>query len=101
MKARIFKPAKSAMQSGRHNLSKWILEYELETARVPEDLIGWVSAGDTLNQVRIPFDSKTAAIAFAEEKHWDYTITEPHKRRVKPRSYMDNFKYEPPESDAC
>lgn len=100
MKARIFKPAKSTMQSGRHNLKKWVLEYEIESARIPEDLIGWVSAGDTLNQVRIPFDCKTAAIAFAEEKNWEYTIQTPHKRRVKPRNYLDNFKYIPPETEA-
>lgn len=96
MKARIYKPSKSAMQSGRANTQKWVLEYETETPRLPEDIIGWVSSGDTLNQVRIKFESKAAAIAFAEEKGWDYTLYEPKQRVVKPRSYLDNFKYRPP-----
>lgn len=77
MKARIYKPSKSAMQSGRANMQNWVLEYETETARLPEDVIGWVSSGDTLNQVRIKFESKAAAIAFAEEKGWDYTLSNP------------------------
>jgi len=99
MKARIFKPSKSAMQSGRANMESWVLEYETETARVPEDVIGWVSSGDTLNQVRLKFESKAAAIAFAEEKGWDYTLSEPKQRTIRPRSYLDNFKYCPPDDN--
>ncbi len=97
MKARIYKPSKSVMQSGRAKDKNWLLEYELESARVPEDLIGWVSSSDTLNQVRIPFKNKSAAIAFAEGKNWLYTVQESKKRQIKPRNYIDNFKYEPPE----
>ncbi|MBI3440711.1 MAG: ETC complex I subunit, partial [Proteobacteria bacterium] len=55
MKARIFKPAKNAMQSGRASSAKWVLEYELETPRRPEPLMGWTAANDTLNQVRMKF----------------------------------------------
>ncbi len=94
MKAKIFKPAKNTMQSGRAS-DKWVLEYELETARTPEPLMGWVSSGDTLNQVRMKFDSKEAAIAFAESKNIEYTLGGEHLRKIKPRSYLDNFKYRP------
>ena len=98
MKARIYKPAKNAMQSGRANTSEWVLEYELETPRRPEPLMGWVAAGDTLNQVRMKFITKEAAIAFAEKEGLDYTVNETHTRKVKPQSYIDNFKYQPAES---
>ena len=97
MKARIYKPAKNAMQSGLANTSEWVLEYELETPRRPEPLMGWVAAGDTLNQVRMKFITKEAAIAFAEREGLDYTVNETHIRKVKPQSYIDNFKYQPAE----
>ena len=51
------------MQSGRGNLRHWLLEYELETPRRPEPLMGWVSSGDTLNQVRLRFASEEEAVA--------------------------------------
>ncbi len=97
MKARIYKPVKNAMQSGRANTSEWVLEYELETPRRPEPLMGWVAADDTLNQVRIRFLTKEAAIAFAEKEGFEYTVSESHVRKVKPQSYIDNFKYQPAE----
>jgi hypothetical protein len=99
MKAKIYKPAKNAMQSGRANTERWVLEYELETPRRPEAIMGWTSANDTLNQVRMRFESRDAAVAFAESKGFDYTVGEEHMRKVKPRSYLDNFKYRPYEED--
>ncbi len=95
MKVKIYQPSKSVMQSGRANAEKWVIEYELETPRRVEPLMGWVSAGDTLNQVCIPFDTKEAAIAFAQKEGWQYTLSEPHERKIVPRNYVDNFKYRP------
>jgi hypothetical protein len=89
--AKIFKPVKSAMQSGRAKTKKWFLEYELETKRQPEALMGWVASGDTLNQVKIGFDTEEEAIAFAEKKGLGYTIVEPQARKLKGRTYLDNF----------
>lgn len=100
MKARIYKPAKNTMQSGRAATASWVLEYELETPRRPEPLMGWTSAGDTLNQVRMKFASKEAAIAFAETQGMDYAVAPEVSRRVVPRSYLDNFKYRPAEEEA-
>ena len=97
MKARIYKPAKNTMQSGRATTAE---EYELETPRRPEPLMGWTSAGDTLNQVRMKFSSKEAAIAFAEGHGMDYSLAPEAQRRVTPRSYLDNFKYRPVEEEA-
>lgn len=99
MKARIYRPSKNAMQSGRAGTDHWVLEYETETPRVPEPLMGWTSSGDTLNQVRIRFDTKDAAIRFAEEEGLQFTVSQAHERRIKPRNYIDNFKYIPPEEE--
>lgn len=99
MKVRIYSPPKNAMQSGRANTAAWVLEYELQSARQPEPLMGWVAAEDTLNQTRLKFKTKEEAVAFAEKEGFDYTVIEPHARKVKPQSYIDNFKYRPAEEN--
>jgi hypothetical protein len=95
MKVRIFQNGKHAMQSGRAKIDDWVLEYQTKSPRVPEDLMGWTSSADTLNQVRLKFSSQQDAINFAKEKGWDYTVTLAHARKVTPRNYSDNFKYQP------
>lgn len=97
---RIYRPSKSAMQSGRAKTHDWLLEYELKSARTPEGLMGWNSSEDTLNQVRLKFPSMEAAVEFAKEKGWFYTVLPAHDRKVTPRNYVDNFKYIPPEEEA-
>lgn len=97
MKARIYKPAKNTMQSGRAGTAQWVLEYEQETPRRPEPVMGWIAAGDTFSQVRMRFSSKEAAVAFAEDNGMEYVLTEEQPRKIVPRSYLDNFKYRPPE----
>lgn len=96
MDVRIYQPSKTAMQSGLGQTAHWWIEYELETPRRPESLMGWVSSGDTNNQVRLQFPSLEEAKAFAEKEGWHYTILSSHQKRVKPRNYGDNFKYVPP-----
>ena len=93
MKARIFRPSKSATQSGLGKTEEWVLEYEPPTARKPEPLMGWTASGDTLNQVRLKFPSLDEAKAYAEKKELEYTVREPKQRRVRPRNYGDNFRY--------
>lgn len=95
MQAKIYQPAKSAMQSGRAGSGQWVLEYETTTKRAPEPLMGWTGSGDTLNQVRLRFDTQAEAETFAEAKGLQYTILPPHARRMTPRSYLDNFKPPP------
>ncbi len=92
---RIYRPSKNAMQSGRAKAQSWVLEYELASPRRPEPLMGWASAGDTLNQVRLSFPTKEEAAAFAERKGLTYEIESEHDRRVRPRNYADNFKPRP------
>ncbi|MGH1397820.1 MAG: ETC complex I subunit [Alphaproteobacteria bacterium] len=97
---KIYQPARNAMQSGRGKSAQWILEYIPTSGRVPEALMGWVSSADTLNQVKIKFDSQKDAVKFAKENNFEYTISTANQRRVKPRNYGDNFKYIPVEEGA-
>ena len=85
------------MQSGRGKLGKWVLEYETNSRRTPEPLMGWTSSEDTLNQVQLKFSSQEEAVSFADKKGWKYTIGSSSSRKVTPRNYSDNFRYFPPE----
>jgi NADH dehydrogenase ubiquinone Fe-S protein 4 len=93
-RARIFKPAKTAMQSGQGKTRKWVLEYEPATRRDPDPLMGWSSARDTLNEVRLSFDTLDEAVTFANRHGMDYGVIEPHARVPKAKSYADNFRYD-------
>ena len=92
--ARIFRPAKTAMQSGRRKTRKWVLQYEPATSRGRDPLMGWTSAADTLNEVQLQFDTLDEARAFAERQGLAYTIVEPQTVSEKPKSYADNFRYD-------
>ena len=60
MRARIYKPAKNAMQSGKARTKQWVLEYEPESPRTIDPLMGWTSSSDTQSQVRLRFESREA-----------------------------------------
>jgi ETC complex I subunit conserved region len=92
--ARIYRPAKTAMQSGRALTREWVLEFEQGSQRRPDPLMGWSSAQDTLNQIKLRFDTLDEAKAYAEKHDLDYAIVEPQERRLKPKSYADNFRYD-------
>ena len=93
--ARIYRPAKNAMQSGRGGRSrKWMLEYEPASRRDPDPLMGWSSAQDTLNEVQLRFDTLAEALAFATKHGLAYTLIEPQARTLKAKSYADNFRYD-------
>ena len=97
MTAKIFKPSKTAMQSGRNATASrghdWVLEFSRETAACPDRLMGWQSSSDTARQVKIRFPDKESAIAYAEAHNIVYQLSEPNMRRVKPRAYADNFAF--------
>lgn len=93
MPARIFRPAKTAMQSGLARTKLWILEFEQETAREIEPLMGWTSSGDTRQQLRLRFGTQEEAVAYAEREGLAYTLEEPHDTARRPMSYSDNFKF--------
>jgi ETC complex I subunit conserved region len=91
MTARIYLPARSAMQSGQAN-DKWTLEYEPESAPHIEPLMGWTSSSDMRSQVRLRFDSKDEAIAYAARNGIPYRVEEPKLAARKVVSYSDNFR---------
>jgi hypothetical protein len=94
--ARIYRPSKTAMQSGRATTQKWVLDYGQASKRLPDPLMGWTSADDTLNEVRLRFDTLEEAVAFAKKHNLDYTVIEPHDRTPKVKSYAENFRYDRP-----
>jgi hypothetical protein len=91
MTARIYKPSKTAMQSGQANTKAWVLDFEPEEPRQVEPLMGWTSSGDMRQQVRLRFATKEEAIAYCERHGMAYQVfdAKPPKRRVI--SYSDNF----------
>ena len=91
MTARIYLPARSAMQSGQAK-DKWILEYEPELARQIEPLMGWTSSADMRSQVKLHFDTKEEAIAYAERNGVAYRVEDPKTVARKILSYSDNFQ---------
>lgn len=91
MAARIYRPAKPAVSSGRAKSRVWLLEMEPAERREADALIGWVGSGDTDAQVTMQFPTKEAAIAFAERNRLAYMVEEPHERVIKPKAYSDNF----------
>jgi hypothetical protein len=92
MAARIYFPARSAMQSGK-SMDKWILEYEPESPRQIEPLMGWTASTDMKSQVKLKFDSKEEAIAYATRNGIPFRVEEKKPSTPKVLSYSDNFKY--------
>ncbi len=101
MHVRIYRPAKSAAQSGRGRTGTWLVAPDLPTRREPETLMGWQSAGDTLGELteRLRFPCVEDAISFARRKGWDYVVEEPAERRIGPRNYLDNFRVTRPQDE--
>src|SRR5690606_1242793 len=92
-KARIFQPARNAMQQGRRNTKYWCLEYAPAAERYIEPLMGWTGTRDTRAQVRLEFDDKESAIAFCEANNIPYEVYEPKPARRHIKAYADNFAY--------
>jgi len=90
---RIYQPTKNAMQSGRANSSRWVLEFE-PSARETDPLMGWVGSSDTRGQLRLKFETKEGAIAYATKHGLAYRVQEPCKRKVQPKNYSANFAYD-------
>ena len=90
MTARIYKPARTAMQQGPAK-QDWTLEYEPDEPRWIDPLMGWTASGDMKAQVRLKFDSKEEAIAYAERNGVAYRVEEPKPANRRILSYSDNF----------
>jgi hypothetical protein len=93
MLAKIYQPAKTAMQSGKANAKRWVLEFEPRAAPSSDALMGWTSSADLKQQVRLRFDTREEAIAFAEREGIPYRVFEPMSPERRRISYSDNFKW--------
>jgi hypothetical protein len=91
MLARIYRPAKSAMQSGLATTRDWVLEFEPATARYPDPLTGWTSSTDMNGQVRLSFDTEAEAVAYAQRHGIPFRLLEPKAARKHLKAYADNF----------
>jgi hypothetical protein len=91
MAARIYKPAKTAMQQGMAPRD-WVLDYEPDTSQVIEPLMGWTSSADTKSQVQLRFATKEEAVAFAVRHGIAFRLEEPKETALRPKSYAENFK---------
>jgi hypothetical protein len=93
MVARIYKPARTAMQSGTAKTKSWILEYEPEEPREVEPLMGWTSSGDMRSQVRLRFDAPEEAAAYCERHGIPYRIYDAKTPARRTMAYADNFAF--------
>ncbi|MDO5642218.1 MAG: ETC complex I subunit [Paracoccus sp. (in: a-proteobacteria)] len=93
MRARIYQPARNAMQSGTARTHHWVLEFPQADAREIDPLMGWTSSDDTQSQVRLRFATRAEAEAYATENGIAFTVTEPKSRaqNIRPRGYGENF----------
>lgn len=93
MRARIYQPAKTAMQSGTAKTGVWYLEFPAASPREIDPLMGWTSSDDTQSQVRMRFDTRAAAEEYAREHDIAYSVAEPNRRKpnIRPRGYGENF----------
>lgn len=93
MRARIYQPARTAMQSGTAKTHQWVLEYAPASTREVDPLMGWTSTVDTQTQVRLRFELREAALAYAKQKDIAVDVLEPKVRKanIRPRGYGENF----------
>ena len=94
MLARIYRPTRTAMQSGRAKTHDWVLEFAPAAAQSADPLMGWIGQGDTSRQVQLRFATEEEAIAYCKKRGLDYDIEEPQDPRLRPKSYADNFRYD-------
>jgi len=92
--ARIYKPAKTAMQSGTAKTKEWVLDFEPEQAREIEPLMGWTSSGDMAQQIRLRFDTAEEAVAYCERHGIAHQVFAPKRTAARAAmSYSDNFAF--------
>jgi len=89
-KAKIYKPSKSAMQSGNKNSNKWIIEFFTKQPGI-NPLMGWESSTDTYSELKLEFTNKDNAIEYAKKNKIDFELVEPKSRKLIKKSYADNF----------
>ena len=89
-KAKIYKPSKTAMQSGIKKFDKWLIEFITEKPGI-NPLMGWESSTDTYSEVILEFKTKGLAIEYAKKNNIDFELIENKVRKINKKSYADNF----------
>ena len=92
MKAKIYKPSKTAMQSGRSKYNKWVLKFSDKKNQLKDTMMGWNGGSSTVSQIELKFSSKDEAVNYAKKNSIDYEVLETSERKVINKSYADNFK---------
>lgn len=96
MQVRIYRPAKSAMQSGQAKSQNWVLEHEPASAKKIDPLMGWTGTTDTQAQVKLAFSSLEAALDYAKRKGFEPKVSAFHERAHIVKNYADNFRFDRP-----
>ena len=91
MTIKIYKPSKTAMQSGHGKTKQWLAEYKSEVTTTKDTLMGWTSSSDTRSQIKLFFNTKEQAISWAKKNNYQFYVEEPQKRKIKPKNYASNF----------
>jgi len=89
-KAKIYKPTKTAMQSGMKNTKNWLLKFDTQNTGV-DPLMGWENSKDTMSEIKLKFSTKEQAISYAKKNNIEYYLVQPKKRKIVKKSYSDNF----------
>ena len=89
-KAKIYKPTKTAMQSGMKNTKNWLLKFDTKNTGV-DPLMGWENSKDTMSEIKLKFSTKEQAINYAKKNNIEYYLVQPKKRKIVKKSYSDNF----------
>ena len=89
-KAKIFKPSKTAMQSGRGKTKKWLLKFNTKDTGV-NPLMGWETSDDTMGEVTLEFETKEKAVNYAKNNNIYFEIIKPKESDYIIKSYADNF----------
>ena len=94
MSARIFSPTKTAMQSGKAKTGYWVLEFAPEKPRTIDPLMGYTTSSDMRSQIRLVFDTREEAVAYAEKEGLAFRVEEPKETKRRQISYSDNFRFD-------
>jgi hypothetical protein len=94
MSARIFSPAKTAMQSGQAKTGHWVLDFDPQTPLKIDPLMGYTSSSDMKRQIQLTFPTREEAVAYAERHGIDYRVEEPKEAKRRQISYAENFRYD-------
>jgi hypothetical protein len=89
-KAKIYKPTKTSMQSGKRNTKNWVLEFDTLNTGI-NSLMGWTTSKDTMSEIKLEFESRDQAISYAKSNNINFYIIEPEERKFIKKSYTDNF----------